>query len=139
LALLVVVTACSGGPRGPKGWKPVPGASAAWSSAVGSGAQTYLVTKTAFTGTLSDLASQVTIDNLLHHPGAKFLGSTPFSACPGAAGLASFRLADGMTLQQGFAVRDGQAVRVGYLRPTGTVVDPSVTEAMQAQFCSLAP
>jgi hypothetical protein len=136
--VLAVPAACNGNSRGPKGWKPVPGASAAWSSG-GASPQTYLVLRSPFSGTLQDLASQVTIDNLLHHQGAKFLGSIPLAACPGAAGLATFRLEDGMTLQQAFAVRDGQAIRVGYLRPTGSRVDADATAAMAAELCSLGP
>jgi len=89
-----------------------------------------------FGGTLQDLASQVTIDALTRNPGAKLQGSNPFGPCPGAAGVATFRLANRRTLQAGFAVREGQAVRVTYIRPMGTPVDPNVLQAMQNVLCT---
>jgi hypothetical protein len=133
LALLV---ACSGSPA-PKGWEPMPGASGAWSRGIGATAQEYFYTKRKFGGMLQDLASQVTIDGLMHHSGAKYRGSIPFAPCPGAAGIATFQLRDRTTLQEGFAVRDGYSVRVTYIRPSGTPADPSVTQAMQDVLCAV--
>jgi hypothetical protein len=115
----------------------VPGATSAWYTGSGTTAQDYSYAKKNFSGSLQDLASQVTIDNLMGHRGARFLGSVPFPACPGAAGVASFSLAEGRTLQQGFAVRDGRAIRTTYLRPAGTSADPNVTQAMQTALCTL--
>ncbi len=137
LALLALLVACGrgGSPASPKGWQPIPGASAAWSSGSGSTVQRYFYTKRKFGGTLQDLASQVTIEALMHHRGAKFHGSVPFAPCPGSAGVAAFTLPDGKTLQEGFTVGNGQSIRTTYVRPSGTPSDPNVTEAMQSALC----
>jgi hypothetical protein len=137
IAPLAVLVACAAPSPGPRGWQPMPGASAAWSTGSGSMVQEYSYAKSAFGGSLQDLASQVTINALMQDRDAKFLGSLPFVPCPGAAGLATFRLRSGMTLQQGFSVSHGQAVRVTYIRPTGSPVDPNVLEAMQNALCAL--
>lgn len=134
---LALLEACSNNSTAPQGWQPIPGATNAWSAGSGAKAQEYRYSKTSFGGALPDLASSVTIDALTRYHGAKFLGSNPFPPCPGAAGIATFRLADRRTLQEAFAVRDGQAIRIGYSRPAGTPVDPSVVPAMQAALCAL--
>ncbi|MGA9944920.1 MAG: hypothetical protein WBE79_00125 [Candidatus Cybelea sp.] len=138
LASLMLPAGCAGSSDGPKGWKPVPGASGAWTTGSGETAQQYSYVKTPFGGGLQDLASQVTIDNLMRHRGARFHGSVPFPACPGAAGVASFSLPDQTTVQEGFAVHDGQAVRVRYVRPTGAKADPSATQAMESVLCAVS-
>jgi hypothetical protein len=117
----------------------MPGASAAWSSGSGAARQEYYYSKSQFGGTLSDLASQVTISALTQHHGAKFQGSAPFAPCPGAAGVGTFLLSnEHATLQEGFSVQSGHAVRIIYLRPIGTPVDPNVAQAMQNALCSVA-
>jgi hypothetical protein len=136
-APLAVLVACAAPSPAPKGWQPMPGASAVWSTGGGSTAQEYSYAKNAYGGSLQDLASQVTINALMKDRDAKFLGSLPFVPCPGAAGVATFRLPSGMTLQQGFSVSHGQAVRVTYVRPTGSRVDPNALEAMQNALCAL--
>jgi hypothetical protein len=133
----VALIACSSASPAPKGWQPMPGASAAWSSGSGTTTQEYLYVKQKFAGMLPDLASQVTIDALMHHPGAKYGGSIPFPPCPGAAGIATFHLRDRTTLQEGFAVHDGYSVRVTYLRPSPTAADPNVIQAMHDVLCSV--
>jgi hypothetical protein len=133
--------ACSqgGGPAAPKGWQPLAGAPSTWSSGSGAAAQEYRYLTTPFTGTLGDLASTVTIDVLLHHRGARLRGSVvPFAPCPGAAAVATFTLPDGSTLEAGFALRNEQAVRTTYTRPTGSPADPNVADAMQKSLC-IAP
>lgn len=136
-AALAFLVACAAGSNAPKGWQPIPGASGAWSKGSGSAAQRYFYSQKQFGGVLQDLASQVTIEELMSHHGAKYRGSLPFPPCPGAAGVATFQLNDRTTLQEGFAVRNGQAVRVTYIRPTGAPVDPSVLQAMQTALCRL--
>jgi hypothetical protein len=136
-SLTVALVGCSNASPAPKGWAPMPGASAAWSSGSGSSSQEYFYAKHRFGGTLQDLASQVTVDALTRNPGAKYGGNVPFAPCPGAAGLATLRRRDRTTLQVGFAVHDGYAVRVTYVRPVGTPPDPNVTQAMQNVLCSL--
>jgi hypothetical protein len=89
----------------------------------------------AFSGMLPDLASQVTIDALLRHRGARLRSSIPLNPCPGAAGLATFTLAGGRTLQEGFAVHDGRALRATYTRPSTAPADPAVAAAMQNLLC----
>jgi len=116
----------------------VPGASAAWTTGSGSALQEYRYSKSQFAGTLSDLASQVTISALMQQHGAKFQGSVPFAACPGAAGVATFLLPrQHETLQEGFSVQSGRAVRVSYLRPIATPIDSNATQAMQNALCAL--
>jgi len=133
---IALLNACSGGSPAPKNWHAVAGTSGAWALGSGSRAQGYRYGVASFGGTLQDLASQVTIDALTRNPGAKLQGSNPFGPCPGAAGVATFRLANRRTLQAGFAVREGQAVRVTYIRPMGTPVDPNVLQAMQNVLCT---
>lgn len=133
-AAAVSLYACAGGTSAaPKNWSAVAGQRNAWTNA--SGAQQYRYDTAAFGGTLSDLASLVTIDALTKNPGAKLQGSIPFPACPGAAGLATFRLRGGELLAEGFGVRDNQAVRTHYRRPAGTRADPDVLQAMQSVLC----
>jgi hypothetical protein len=133
--IFTALVACAhGGTPAPKGWQPVPGASAAWTSG-GTNAQRYFYTRTTFGGTLQDLASAVTINVLLHYRGARFRGSVPFTPCPGEAGIATFLLPDGGTLEEGFSVANGQSIRTTYIRPPGTGADPNVTEAMQTALC----
>jgi hypothetical protein len=139
LASVALAAGCGGSSTGPRGWQPVPGASAAWTTGSGMETQRYFYSKTGFSGGLQDLASQVTIDNLMRHHGARFLGSAPLAACPGAAGVATFVLPEQAKLEEGFAVHDGQAVRVRYLRPASAQADPSATQAMQSALCSLSP
>ena len=105
-------------------------------TAVGSNPLQYRYEAYAFDGTLQDLASQVAVDALIRQHGVK-LQSNPFGPCPGAAGVATVRLPDAKVLQVGFAVHNGQAIRVRYVRPPGVPVDPDVVSAMQAALCSL--
>lgn len=135
---LVLLAACGGGESSaaPKDWKPMPGASDAWSNGNGGSAQEYHYARKAFAGTLSDLASEVTIDALLRHRGARSSGNLPFAACPGLAGVANFMLPDGEILQEGFTVRNGVSVRISYSRPAGSQVDSNAAAAMQRALCS---
>jgi hypothetical protein len=134
-AAVVSLYACAGGgSTAPKDWRPVAGQRNAWTNA--SGSQQYRYDTASFGGTLSDLASQVTIDALMKNRGAKLQGSNkPFPACPGAAGVATFRLGGRKLLAEGFAVHDNQAVRTYYLRPVGAEADPGVLDAMQSVLC----
>jgi len=134
-AAAVALCACAGGgSAAPKDWRPVAGQRNAWTNAGGS--QQYRYDTASFGGTLSDLASQVTIDALMKNRGAKLQGSNkPLPACPGAAGVATFRLSGGELLAEGFAVRNNQAVRTYYLRPAGAAPDPGVLQAMQNVLC----
>jgi len=135
-AAVVSLCACGGGgSAAPKNWRPVAGHRNAWTNA--SGTQQYNYDAAPFGGTLSDLASQVTIDALMKNRGAKLQGSNkPFPACPGAAGVATFRLGGGRLLAEGFAVRDNQAVRTYYLRPMAAQADTDVVDAMQNVLCN---
>ena len=133
---IALLNACSGDSPAPKNWQAVAGTNGVWTLGTGSQAQEYRYGVASFAGTLQDLASQVTIDALTGNRGAKLQGSNPFGPCPGAAGVATFRLANRRTLQAGFAVRDGRAVRTSYIRPMGTPVDPDVLQAMQNVLCT---
>lgn len=131
---LLVACGHGGAPAAPKGWQPMPGASAAWTSG-GAKAQEYFYARRLFGGTLQDLASTVTIQVLLRHRGARFKGSVPFAPCPGAAGVATFTLPDGETVEEGIAVSGNQSIRTTYVRPAGAPSDPNVAEAMQSALC----
>jgi hypothetical protein len=131
---LLVACGHGGAAAAPKGWQPIPGASAAWTSG-GANAQQYFYHRTNFGGTLQDLASAVTINVLIHHRGARFRNSLPFAPCPGAAGLATFILPDGSTLEEGFAVSGSDSIRTTYIRPRAAPSDPNVIEAMQSALC----
>jgi len=132
--LAIALSACGGGgSAAPKNWQPVRGERNAWTN--GSGSQ-YRYDVAPFGGVLSDLASRVTIDALTKNRGAKWQGNNPLPACPGAAGLATFRLDGRELLVEGFAVRDNRAVRTHYLRPAGRRPDPDVLQAMQNVLCT---
>jgi hypothetical protein len=131
-AALALLCACGGGSAAPKNWSALAGQRNAWTNGRGS---EYRYDAAPFSGTLSDLASQVAIDALTKNRGAKLQSSNPFPACPGAAGLATFRLDGRGLLAEGFAVRDNQAVRTHYLRPATAGADPDVLQAMQSVLC----
>jgi hypothetical protein len=135
-ATIAILVACGhgGAPAAPKGWQPMPGTSNAWTSG-GPEPQQYSYHRVHFGGTLTDLASAVTINVLIHYRGAKFRNSVPFTPCQGAAGVATFILPGGSTLEEGFAVSGTDSIRTTYLRPPGTPGDPNVTEAMQSALC----
>jgi hypothetical protein len=135
LIAVAALAACSSPSLAPAGWQQDGGAPNAWRNGSGASSQTYSFTRRSFSGALSDLASQVAIDIVLTHPGARLRSSNPLAPCPGAAGLATFTLPDRRTLQEGFAVHDGQARRATYLRPSSAAPDPAVTTAMQSLLC----
>jgi hypothetical protein len=136
-AAALLVAACSSAPLGPKGWQSDPALPNAWATGTGAAREEYSYASTEFDGTRQDLASRVTIDALVRDRGAKLQSSVPFAPCPGLAAVATFRRGGGTTLQIGFAVRDGHAIRVRYVRPAGSPVDPAVTEAMQSALCAM--
>jgi hypothetical protein len=131
----LILAACGGASTAPEGFKPVPGSNDTWSRDSAAGHEEYTISRNSFSGVLQDFASQVTIDALIQNGGGRLRGSVPFAACPGAAGLASFSLHGGETLQVGFAVHDGQGIRAAYKRPAGMRADPGVAAAMQNVLC----
>lgn len=131
----LVLAACSGASPAPKGWTAAQGAKNLWSTGSGAQRQQYSYSSQTFAGQLSDLSSRVTIDVLLKSHGARLRSSNPLAPCPGEAGLATFSLPGERILQEGFAVRDGQAVRVTYSRPASAPADPNVAAAMQSALC----
>ena len=133
---IAFIAGCAAPSNGPKGWRPIAGASNAWVLGSGGAMQEYRYDATTFGGGLQDLASQVAVDGLTRYHGARFT-SRPFAPCPGSAGIATFTLRNRMTLQVAFAVRDGRAIRIRYLRPAGAPVDPDVLDAMQRTLCAL--
>jgi len=136
-AALGLLVACgnSGSPA-PQGWQPLGGVADTWVTGSGADQQQYFYNKAPFSGALSVLASRVTIDVLMRNRGAKLEGSLPFGACPGEAGIATFGLSNGSTVEVGFTVHDGQAIRTQYARPKGAPVDPNVKPAMQSVLCT---
>jgi hypothetical protein len=131
----LVLAACSGASPAPKGWTLAAGSNNTWVRGGGAGRQQYSYVREAYSGSLTDLASQVTVDVLTRYSGAKLQGSVPFEPCPGLAGVARFSLRGATRLEVGFAVHDAAAVRTAYLRPAATQPDPNVTAAMQYVLC----
>jgi hypothetical protein len=138
LALLALgpLAACSGPSPQPAGWEPIPGAKSGWTTGTGAHTQIYLYAKRSFGGTLQDLASQETINVLLRYRGATLLRSDPFGACPGAAGVATFKLEGARVLERGFSVQNAQAIEVTYLRPASVPPDAAATAAMKGALCA---
>jgi hypothetical protein len=130
------LAACSSPSPVPAGWQPIPGTRSGWMTGTGGNVQIYLYAKRSFGGTLQDLASQETINVLLRYRGARFLRSEPFSPCPGAAGVATFKLEGARILERGFSVQNGQALEVTYLRPASTPPDAAATAAMKGALCA---
>jgi len=135
--LALLLSACTTPSPAPKDWHAIAGETDAWSSGSGTRLQEYRLTATPFSGGLQDLASQVTIDVLTRHRGARLEGSTPLQSCPGAAGVARFRLPGERRLDEAFSVRRGHAVRVTYVHPAGITGDPAALEAMKSSLCAL--
>jgi hypothetical protein len=136
-AAMAMFAGCAAPSNAPKGWQPIAGRTNAWTTGSGSAAQEYRYDDAAFGGSLSDLASQTTIDVLTRYPGARFQRSIPFAPCPGTAGVQTFALRNGVMLQEAFSVHKGRAIRIRYLRPAETPVDSSTIEAMQRTLCTL--
>lgn len=91
------------------------------------------------TGSLSDLASQVTTDTLLRNRGAKLLKAQPFAPCPGEAGEQTFTLSGpqgAQVLRVGFTQWNGRTTVVSYRRPARAGDDPQALEAMRRSLCS---
>jgi hypothetical protein len=136
LLALAALAACNSPSPQPAGWQPIRGAQGGWTTGTGSNTQIYLYARRSFGGTLQDLASQETINVLLRYRGARFLRSDPFGSCPGAAGLATFKLQGARILERGFSVQNGHAVEVTYLRPASAPPDAAATAAMKGALCA---
>lgn len=92
-----------------------------------------------FNGTLSDMASQVTTDVILHYKGAKLLKAQPYEPCPGEAGLQTFRVKEthgSGLLEVAFTQWNGTAVTATYERPAKVPADPRAEEALRRAVCS---
>lgn len=132
--IVILLSACSAASPAPKGWQASGTANDAWTRGDGAAQQQYGYSSASFSGSLQDLASQVTIDTLMRR-GGRLHGSLPFAPCPGAAGVATFALPGGRVLEAGFAVHDGRAIRTSYTRPAAAPPDSNVTSAMQSVLC----
>ena len=102
--------------------------------------QSYIAEKKSFDGDLKAFASQVTIDTILSHPGAKLVSSVPFPGCEGNAGLMTLDLPKSSppsVLLLGFTVRNFSSVTASYTRPRGAAADPAVTTAMHSVICQV--
>jgi hypothetical protein len=90
-------------------------------------------------GSLSDLASQVTTDTLLRHKGAKLLSAVPFPPCPGEAGEQTFSVpARGGpdVLHVAFTQWNGKTTIASYERPAKASDDPAAVDALRKAVCS---
>ncbi|HTX55841.1 MAG TPA: hypothetical protein VMD47_01935 [Candidatus Acidoferrales bacterium] len=132
----VVLTSCSGkgGNGGPAGWSKVDATT--WVQGSGAAQERYVSTSTAFSGSLKDLASQETINVILRYPGAHFVSSVPLAACPGEAGLATFRSRKA-TIESAFSVQNDRALTILYERPAGAKPSDAVTSALGAALCNV--
>lgn len=92
-------------------------------------------------GTLSDLASQVTTDTLLRNKGARLLKAEPFAPCPGEAGEQTFDVktsAGPSVLQVAFTQWSGTTTIASYQRPATAPDDPQAIDALRRAVCSAA-
>jgi hypothetical protein len=92
-------------------------------------------------GSLSDLASQVTTDTLLGYKGAKLLGAQPFAPCPGEAGEQTFTLQTGQgpaVLHVAFTQWNGKTTVASYQRPAKAPDDPQAMDALRRGVCTTA-
>ncbi len=102
--------------------------------------QAYSTAKKPFDGDLKAYASQLTIDTVLGHPGARLVSSLPFPGCPGLGGLMIYELpkaTPASVLMIGFTVSSGTATTASYTRPKGAAPDKGVTAAMHSVICQV--
>lgn len=133
--LIAVLVACSFSSPHPQGWQPIQGSGGnGWAHGSGAEQQRFYFSRKPFVGTLHDLASQQAIDNVLKHRGSRLIASDPFGPCPAFAGVERFEY-EHRILREGFAVQNGQAVLVTYIRPVNVPIDSSVTQAMKRTLC----
>jgi hypothetical protein len=130
----IALAACSQS-NAPAGWHPANGSDTAWTSGSGSAQQSFALVKNSFNGTLQDLASSQAAGVVLKYPGSKFLSSDTYPPCPGLAALAHFSYGKDRAIDQGFAVSNGQAVIVTYIKPKGAKTPPEVDAALQHDLC----
>lgn len=130
------LAACSGGSGSPSpaGWRKLAGSEATWTNATAAGRQTYAYEKAPFGGTLQDLAQREIVNTTLRDRALKFVKSDVFAPCPGLAALATFS-GGGQTVQDAFAVENGNAIVVRYQRPSAAHDDPAALAAMQRALC----
>lgn len=94
-----------------------------------------------YSGTLQDLASQVPVNVILQHKGAKLVSSVPFDPCPGEAGLDRFSLPSASghgkdILEVAFTNWNGNATIASYQRFATTAENPAALSAMRHAVCS---
>jgi len=102
--------------------------------------QTYLTSTKPYDGDLKAFASQVTIDTILAHPGAKLVSSLPFPGCPAMGGLATYALpkaSPAAIMLVGFTVLHGSATTATYTRPKNAPPDPGIATAMHSAICQV--
>lgn len=139
-AVLLASCASGGGPVHPAGWTPRgAGAAKIWTDPTHPQERFGTTARASATGTLGDLASQVTTDTLLQHRGAKLLKAQPYPACPGEAGLQTFSLKtrEGPArLEVAFTQWNDQAKTAWYRRPAGQPAQAAATQAMSKAVCA---
>lgn len=128
----IVACACSHRSVGPLGW--VQENATTWVMGSGDFQQRYIISETAFSGSLSDLMSQVTKTVVLRHAGSRLVHSYPLWACPWEGRLAYFRTRNVFTTAA-FAANHGRARTVLYERPIGLFERPEPQLAWNAWLC----
>jgi hypothetical protein len=126
------LAACGSYVAHPSGWTS--SGSSAWSK----GGQTYSQTSTAFSGSISDLASQERVDLILGNKGATYDRTDPYPDCPGLGGLMRFsqKTAKPPTaILAAFVVGDSTATVITYVRPATRAPDLDVMSAMRQTIC----
>jgi hypothetical protein len=140
-----LLSACGGQPgphqqAHPDGWKQQgQGADAVWTDPQNPREEYRSSSNPNSTGTLKDLASQVTTNVVLQHKGAKFLKADPYPGCPGEAGLQTFSVpAPGGedVLRVAFTQWNGAALTASYLRPRSEADNQQALDAMTRTVCT---
>jgi len=139
-ALFFAVAGCGGngtpgGPAHPDGWtKTTQNGVETWTKPNAAN-QTFVSSSKPFDGTTKDLASQITLDMVLKRHG-KLLSTVAFSACPGEAGLQTYRIPPATLVLVAYAAYGDKALTAIYARPESAPEDPAARDAMQKSVCT---
>lgn len=143
------LSACGGEPGphylgAPAGWKRQStgnGGNPVWFNPKNPREQYMTTSTTNAYGTLKDVASTVSANAILQHPGAKFVSGIPFPGCPGEAGLQTFSLPPGPghgkeRLQVAFTIWNGKALTSQYEGPVNERPSAQAMHAMLESVCT---
>lgn len=142
----VALAACGGQPgphqqAHPDGWKQQgQGAAPVWVNPQNPREEYRTTSDPHSTGTLKDLASQVTENAVLSHKGAKLVQAVPYPSCPGEAGLQTFSVPSPAggdnVLRVAFTQWNGAALTASYQRPRSASDNQDALKAMTQTVCT---